>query len=317
MFAVSSQALLAMPPDCPLIQSMRHAVVLFLGGFVVFASLTGVGVGAEPRASQAGRPTPARMAIPAPAKSVATVAAHADYQIYVRGLRIGRLETGFELQPAQYRVEIAFRTFGLVGWLWRGHQLGIAEGRLDRSRTEPLRFVGEGVWRGTPRRILIDYVGGQPVLRELEPPDDGEREPVPPALQANTIDTLSAMVLLIRHIAETGNCHTETTIFDGRRAVRLTARTVGEEALEPTRRSTFHGPALRCDFDGQLLAGFRRDDTQADRGKTRRGTAWFASIVPGAPLLPVQITFETTWLGDATLYLVGSGPGASRSPEER
>lgn len=239
-----------------------------------------------------------------------------DYQLYMHGLRIGRLEAGLELRESSYRMEVAFRTFGLVGWLFRGHQLDIAEGRLGRLLPEPQRYSAVGFWRGNPRRIQIDYAAGQPVLRDLEPPTENEQEAVPPALQTNTVDTLSAMVQLIRHVAETGRCDTAVRIFDGRRAVQLNARTGGEEELEATQRSSFHGKALRCDFDRKLLAGFRLDDSAAERGRSRHGTAWFASVVPGAPLLPVRIGLETTWFGDVTMYLIGSGPGSARDAEQ-
>ena len=44
--------------------------------------------------------------------------------------------------------------------------------------------------------------------------------------------------------------------FDGRRAVEIQARTVGEELLEPTDRSSFGGKALHCDFSGRMVSGF-------------------------------------------------------------
>lgn len=256
-------------------------------------------------APAAGKPGPADI----------DAAAHIDYQLYVQGLRIGRLEAGLQLHDARYRIEVAFRTFGLVGWLFRGHQLDIAEGHIGRLQPEPQRFTGDGFWHGAPRRIRMDYIGGLPVVRELQPANEDERESVSPALQANTIDTLSAMVSLIQHLADNGRCDTAAQTFDGRRAVAFSARTGGEEELEPTGRSSFHGRTLRCDFDGRLLAGYRREDSAAERDKSRHGTAWFAAVVPGAPMLPVRIQFETTWFGDATMYLIGAGPGGARSPE--
>jgi hypothetical protein len=293
---------------------MRVANFLFLG----FVAVAGLQAAAEAKPTRAApQPLPQTPA-PGPANDSAAgleVGAHIDYQLYVHGLRIGRLEAGLDLRAGKYRIEVAFRTFGLVGWLFRGHQLDIAEGRLGRLQPEPLRFSGDGFWHGAPRRVLIDYVGGQPVLRNLEPPIDDDREAVPPALQANTMDTLSAMVLLIRRIAATGRCEAAVDTFDGRRAVQFSARTVGEEDLEATRRSSFSGRALRCDFEGKLLAGFHQQDSEAERRKKRHGSAWFAAAVPGAPLLPVRIEFETTWFGDATMYLIASGPGAARSPE--
>ena len=152
----------------------------------------------------------------ASSRFLAPTGAHTDYQLYVHGLRVGRIEAGLDLQAAKYRIEVAFRTFGLIGWLFRGHQLDTAEGRFGRQFPEPVRFSGQGFWRGDPRRVLIDYVGNRPVVRDLQPPNDDEREPVPQELQVNTVDTLSAMVALIRQVADTGRCDTSVETFDGR-----------------------------------------------------------------------------------------------------
>ncbi len=286
---------------------MRCRQILFIASFAAAAL---------PAWGQARRAPhePPRDAVSAPTAPglMAGTGAHTDYQLYVHGLRIGRIEAGLELQAAKYRIEVAFRTFGLAGWLFRGQQLDIAEGRLGGQFPEPLRYSGQGFWRGNPRRILIDYIGGQPIVRDLEPPNDTEREPVPTELQANSVDSLSAMVLLIRRITDTGRCDAAVETFDGRRAVQFTAHTVGETDLEPTTRSSFQGRALRCDFDGKLLAGYRLVDPPEDRGKARHGSAWFASIVPGAPKLPVRVKFETSFFGDVTAYLIGAGPGAAR-----
>jgi hypothetical protein len=37
------------------------------------------------------------------------------------------------------------------------------------------------------------------------------------------------------------------------------------------------------------------------------GTAWFASLVPGGPKIPVRIAFHTRWFGEATMYLANHG----------
>ena len=83
----------------------------------------------------------------------------------------------------------------------------------------------------------------------------------------------------------------------------MQSRTAGMQVLEATSRSVFQGPALRCDFEGRLLAGFPRDEDRARAGRPRSGTAWFAQLSPGGPSLPVRITFETRFFGHATMYL--------------
>ena len=125
-----------------------------------------------------------------------------------------------------------------------------------------------------------------------------------PADQAGTIDSVSAMAQLVRQVNATGRCEGHSRTFDGRRLAELTARTAGREVLEQTGRSSFAGPALRCDFEGRQLAGFRLDaDRAARRSAPRRGTAWFAAATPGGPMIPVRIQFEMDLIGNLTMYL--------------
>ena len=236
---------------------------------------------------------------------------HAGYEVYAVGVPVAALRTDFALGRTDYRIALAFRTTGLIGALMSGHQTSNVVGRWEGDRPQPLRFTGDGVWRGEARQIAIEYQGGQPVIRSLVPPNDEEREPVPAELQARSIDTLSAMAMLMRQVAKTGRCETQARTFDGRRAVVVTARTAGPEQLEAGGRSTFAGTALRCDFEGRLLAGFPKEGDQAAMREPQRGSAWLATVVPGTPPIPVRISFETHWFGPTTMYLTEAGPGAA------
>jgi hypothetical protein len=233
---------------------------------------------------------------------------HAEYETYAVGVPVAEISSGFALGPRDYRIDLAYHTTGLVGMMFRGHQTTMVQGVWDGDRPAPTRFEGDGFWRGAWRQTVIDYHRGEPVVRSLIPSNEEEREPVPPALQKGAIDTLSAVALLMRRVARAGRCEAEATTFDGRRAVDVAAHTVGQEQLEPSGRSSFAGPALRCDFEGRLLAGFLHDSDQAELSRPQHGSAWFAPVVPGAPPIPVRISFETRWFGPATMYLTAAGP---------
>ena len=72
----------------------------------------------------------------------------------------------------------------------------------------------------------------------------------------------------------------------------------------------FAGTALRCDFVGRMLAGFWLDRPHTTPGRPRGGSAWFASVQPGAPPLPVRMSFKTDWFGDVTMVLTAATPQA-------
>ena len=219
-------------------------------------------------------------------------------------------DAGLSIGPANYQMSLAFRTTGMAGFFFRGHQFDTVRGSWHGGNAVPVRYAGQGCWRGADRLAVIDYEQGQPRVRQLVPPNADEWEPVPEALQANSIDALSALVDLIHVVADTGQCETTVRTYDGRRAFAIEAHTAGQENLEPTSRSSFAGKALRCDFSGRMSAGFKLGDDRARESRPMHGSAWLAQVVAGAPPLPVRITFETRWFGDATMYLTAVGPGA-------
>jgi len=236
-------------------------------------------------------------------------ALHLAYDTYATGLQVAEVQAAFALGPDAYQIQIAYHTTGLIGFFFRGHQRDSVDGVWQGDRPAPHEFEGTGVWRGHNRMTVIDYPDGEPTIRDLVPPNANERQPVPPALRAHSMDTLSALALLIRRVADTSHCDVAVHTFDGRRATEIAAHTVGWEMLGRTSRSIFSGPALRCDFDGRMLAGFKLgDDRQADR-KPLHGSAWFAAVVPGEPPLPVRMQFQTRWFGEATMYLTAIRPG--------
>jgi hypothetical protein len=237
-------------------------------------------------------------ALPATASEV-----HAVYDTYAAGLDVAEVEASFGLEPRSYQVHLAYHTTGLAGLFFSGHQISDVEGSWRADAPVPRTFSGEGVWRGQPRTVRIEYQNGTPRIRALVPPNEEERESVPENLRANSIDTLSALIELIRRVADTGKCDAVAHTYDGRRAVEVRATTGGEEVLAPTPRSAFSGPALRCDFAGRLLAGFLHTDNRPADSKPLHGSAWLARVAPDSPPLPVRLTFETRWFGESTMYL--------------
>ena len=248
--------------------------------------------------------------LPCAALAQTPVSLHASYDVYAAGLQVAKLETGIDFGLWNYQMSQAWHTTGLAGLLFRGHQFDRVSGSWHGLDASPSAFLGRGMWRGKQRVAAIDYQRGQPVIRELQPPNNREREPVPQSLRANTIDTLSALAQLLHVVADTGRCDSSVDTYDGRRAVKIEAHTVGEEILKPSSRSNFAGPALRCDFSGRMIAGFKFGDDRAREAKPMHGSAWLAPVVAGGPPLPVRMAFETRWFGEAVMYLIGTGPGS-------
>jgi Protein of unknown function (DUF3108) len=201
------------------------------------------------------------------------------------------------------------RSSGLMGFFSGGDQVTQAEGTWHGTEPVPARFRLEGQWQGTPRQVVLDYAGpGQPLLRTLEPPIEAWREPVPDPLRRGTVDTLSAIAKLSRTVARTGRCDAEAPVFDGRRRVDYTVRTAGVEQLPP--EGAFAGPALRCAFEGRVIAGMRSDQDPDEARRPQPATAWLAEVLPGRPPLPVRIELPTRWLGRIRVVLAAIEPAS-------
>ncbi len=235
---------------------------------------------------------------------VANAATRLHYVAYAGGLRVIDVGVDIDLSPSDYRVGLTLRTVGFFGAFVPGLTTTDVSGEWAGQGVSPRRYDSHGEWRGEHLSAVIDYLPTGPRVRELLPAHDvDERDPVPEALQIGTVDTLSGMAALVRQIGRSGECAARMRLFDGRRLSDVESRSAGMQVLEATSRSVFKGPALRCDFEGRLLAGFPRDEDHVRAARPKTGSAWFAQLVPGGPPLPVRITFETRFFGHATMYL--------------
>ena len=131
-------------------------------------------------------------------------------------------------------------------------------------------------------------------------------------MRGNTLDTLSALIQLMRKVEQTGACETHVHTYDGRRVLDVAATTVGQQSLESSHGSIYQGPALRCDFEGSEIAGFLLGEDDPEHRRPLHGSAWLAPLMSGAPPLPVRIAFQTRWFGLTSMYLTA----ISREPLE-
>ena len=244
----------------------------------------------------------------------------ASYAAYWSGLSIATMEASLELGTEVYRVSASMRTAGLLAVFVRGEQVVTVEGRVLPGAAplalQPQRFLTEGRWRNTLRRVSMVWSGQQPEILALQPANQEEREPVPPELQHGTVDTLTALAALVRLAASENRCDGAARVFDGRRRSDFTAVTEGIETLEANRSGGFAGPALRCRFEGRQIAGFWKEQDRAEAAKPRGGTAWLASPAPGLPVIPVRIEAESAW-GTVHVLMTRAALGVVDLPQQQ
>ncbi len=231
------------------------------------------------------------------------------FEAYAVGLHILNVQAFLGLGPWNYQVELSARTVGIARLLHPGQQVFTARGDWRDGDPVPDRYLSQGTWGGAPKHTLIEFDHGQPEVRVLEPANPPERAPVPPDLTGGSVDLLSALAALTKEVERSGSCALNLRLFDGRTLREITAHSAGEVNLPPSGRSSFAGPALRCDFAGRTLAGFLRGDAETNDPEMH-GSVWFGAPQPGGPKVPVRIGFATHLFGTATAYLTGAEEGA-------
>jgi hypothetical protein len=227
----------------------------------------------------------------------------ANYAGYVLGLHVFDMTFSASLQPSAYRVAASFRLAGALAAFWHAEGSTTVSGQFVDGQAAPRELVSTGRYSGVAHILRINWKGGSPDVIQMVPPQEKDREPVPAADKANTVDTLSAIAALIQRVAATGRCDTTARTYDGTRLGELSAETSGQELLKPTDRSSFQGEALRCDLTVRMLGGFLRDDDNAEARRPKKVTVWVAKVQPGGSPIAVRAAFNSAGSPGAMMYL--------------
>jgi Protein of unknown function (DUF3108) len=230
------------------------------------------------------------------------------FELYALGFSVADSRMSFDLTPTTYRMELSYQTTGLAKWVAGDSLDQTVAGTFQHDQAVPVQFSSSGRLKGHDRMVTLVYRDGDPTTTAINPPNETEREIVPPERRDHTIDTLSATIDMLHLAARTGRCDLSVNTYDGRRLEVFEAHTAGEEELPPTNRSTFSGRALRCDYSSRPVAGLKLGDGRDDDARTRAGTIWLAPVTPGGPRLPVRGLVDVRFLGQATMYLTGVTP---------
>jgi hypothetical protein len=255
-----------------------------------------------------GAPLIVLLCLASPPAVHGAIAEQLNYTLQVVGLPIGEATLNIGLTESDYRAALQFHTTGLANLVDAGNLEQTVSGELRNTRPAPQIFTSRGYLHGQNRTVEMVWQHGTPVVAAIAPPNASEREDVPATLRAGTIDGISSIVFLLHVVDQTGRCDGEVRSYDGRELKLFQVRTVGEEAIRQSGRAGFSGPALRCDFTSQILAGFHFGVAGVQDRRRRRGTIWLAQLAPGGRRWPVRAAVETRWFGDATISLTSVAP---------
>jgi len=224
-----------------------------------------------------------------------------QYDAHVGGIRVLSVAALARFAGGAYDLEVASRTVGVVGWIgdWKGNSF--TKGTVGESGLRPVSHRAESVWRSEPRFVELTYAADRSVAVAAEPPPDkDDREPVPEAMTRGTVDTLTAIMGLVRSFGADGKCAGAYPAFDGRRRYEIQIEDAGEAVLEPSSYSAYAGPARKCRVITKRVAGYWKG--RGNDAAEQQGFVWMAPVSRGRPPVPVRAEAEMT-LGTLVLNL--------------
>ena len=253
-------------------------------------------------------PTWLLICLAAPLTGPGPRAAQLNFDLYAVGVQVGESVMTVDLSASTYRMGLRYRTTGLARIVSNDSLDQTSAGAFEKDLPVPLEYKSVGKLRGHDRIVTMSYRNRNPVPTLIDPPNEAERDIVPEAHWQGTVDPLSAMAEMLRDAARTGRCDVSQRTYDGRRLEMFEARTVGEDDIASSGRSSFSGRSLRCDYTRQPIAGFRLGSGRAEDSRARHGSFWLAPVAPGGPPLPVRGVIDAMYLGEVTMYLTSVKP---------
>lgn len=226
-----------------------------------------------------------------------------DYRVYLGGLHVLTIAGALEDErEGGYRMTVFAHTDGLIAKFVDASYEAETAGRADGARARPVSYRGtshDGDETGTSVAVTFNGDGATAVV--FDPADDAPDEPMPADALAATVDPVSAMLTLMRTLADTGQCQAELRVFDGKRRYNLSSRDAGERMLKASRHAPYGGPARECTVRVERIAGFR--EGRLAKRYPDKLSIFLAPVFPGAPPVPVRVHGDNLF-GALRMHLV-------------
>jgi len=237
-----------------------------------------------------------------------------SYDVYVGGLQALSLGINLDTGVKAYDMRLALKTEGLIGRLFPWSMDAFSRGRFGNDRIRPASAGQRSLWNGKERSTELNYQpNGAVAVTAVPPQDDATRAKVPENEVAGTVDLVSAILSVLKHV-ETGEpCQAIVPVFDGRRRYDFTARPAGHAVLRRSPYLKFEGQAIACHVFVRPVDGFSRRAGLIDLTNETALTVWIARLLPDVPPVPVKLDMDTD-LGAVRAYLAVARRGAGEVP---
>jgi hypothetical protein len=211
-----------------------------------------------------------------------------DYDVRYGPFTILAIRTTAWIAGERYQTVSRMQTEGVIGYLFPWHADARSDGVVAGDAWKPERHRLTGAYRAEKRSVSIDYDGGIVRARVEPPPEDDYRSQVPPELQQDTIDPLTASLAAVG-----ADCRGTLRVFDGRRRYDMVLSDLGSAELKRSRHGLYAGPTRRCRAEVRPVAGFWNrkpgDDDPENDEEPAHLDFWIAPPRPDVRPVPVYL----------------------------
>ena len=214
------------------------------------------------------------------------------YQVLYGGIRAASVDVEIKLAESSYEIVTASVTEGLMGWMTGFRSRAESRGSLTPNGTTLTSHRADNVWRGDKRFVRIAPAADGTMNAEVSPPPEkDERDPIRPEQTTGTLDPMSAALRAVRALGRTGVCDQRVPVYDGRRRYDMVFDGTANDTVAGPHYS---GPALRCRYVTDQIAGFSRRPFFEQPDKPPESRVWVAALDPRLPPIPVRIEIESS-----------------------
>src|SRR5258707_1069151 len=225
------------------------------------------------------------------------------------GMHVATDRTTIEETGSNYAISGDLKTGGLAGLFQDFQSHATARGRLTATGAQPDSYNADIKRDSGERHDKVDFRAGAVAAGSSTAPTKGPAKgnvsdiSAAAAISAakpprDTIDPLTAYFLVERRLGTGGDCTMSLPVYDGRHRYNLQFADAGDQDLSASGGQHYSGPAKACKMSRENVAGYPTDKLEMPK----RGTIWYARLMPGDLLLPVKLEMVTD-IGSVTGHL--------------
>jgi len=154
----------------------------------------------------------------APAAGFAETAHKGAFDVYVRGIKAGRLAFSGVESAKNYSAVGHVESTGLLAAVVKVRYDARSKGRISKARFTPSSYFEKTTGSNRNNESIMEYKAGVPQVKKYTPPRDPKPWDVAPTSQAGTLDPMTVLYTALRDVPLDQVCNTNIKMYDGKRA---------------------------------------------------------------------------------------------------